>query len=200
MPHARAQRSGSRRPILSTSSIITRARSSRLARAVQVGALVTLLFGSAGHAWASEPAGTGAVASHEVQALVDAMRADLGVPQVVGVDVVEANPLKASVEPVRDVAGTYRLSIEQGFLEQLTQDELKAVIAHELGHVWIYTHHPYLQTEQLANQIAMKVVSRETLDKVYGKVWADATAAGSLPRFTETRVAAAEPDAPGPQN
>jgi len=171
-----------------------------MARAVQVGALATLLCGSAGAASASEPTGSPAGAASQVQTLVDAMRADLGVPQAVGVDVVEANPLKASVEPVRDAAGTYRLSIEQGFLDQLTQDELRAVIAHELGHVWIYTHHPYLQTEQLANQIAMKVVSRETLDKVYGKVWADASAAGSLPRFTEARVTAAEPDAPGPQN
>ena len=55
------------------------------------------------------------------------------------------------------------------------------MVAHELGHVWIYTHHPYLQTEQLANQIAMRVVSRESLDSVYGKVWADA--GGPLPRF-----------------
>ena len=72
------------------------------------------------------------------------------------------------------------------------------MIAHELGHVWIYTHHPYLQTEQLANQIALKVVSRESLDSVYGKVWPDAEAKGSLPRFPEER--APEPVGTDPQN
>ena len=58
------------------------------------------------------------------------------------------------------------------------------------------THHPYLQTEQLANQIAMRVVSRESLDSVYGKVWPDAAAQGSLPRFPQTpaaELAAADP-------
>ncbi|MEO5820990.1 MAG: M48 family metalloprotease [Vicinamibacteraceae bacterium] len=119
---------------------------------------------------------------------------------VVSVELVAANPLKASVEPVNGADRTFRLSIEQGFLDQLTEDELRAVIAHELGHVWIYTHHPYLQTEQLANHIAMQVVSRESLDKVYGKVWADASAAGSLPRFQEERSAAAELGAPRPEN
>jgi len=50
---------------------------------------------------------------------------------------------------------------------------LSASIAHELGHVWIFTHHPYLQTELLANQIALKVVTREELERVYEKVWKD---------------------------
>ncbi|MCI0721982.1 MAG: hypothetical protein L0338_23875, partial [Acidobacteria bacterium] len=51
--------------------------------------------------------------------------------------------------------------------------ELSASIAHELGHVWIFTHHPYLQTELLANQIALRVVAREDLEKTYEKVWKD---------------------------
>jgi Zn-dependent protease with chaperone function len=123
-----------------------------------------------------ESAPVGGTESRRVQELVDAMRLELAVSHVVGVELVAANPLKASVEPVRDAVGTFRLSIEQSFLEQLTPVELRAVIAHELGHVWIYTHHPYLQTEQLANQIALRVVSRESLDSVYAKVWPDAAA------------------------
>ena len=62
------------------------------------------------------------------------------------------------------------VSLEAAFLDELTDQELDAVIAHELGHVWIFTHHPFLQTEQLANEIAMQVVSRQTLEAVYAKV------------------------------
>jgi Zn-dependent protease with chaperone function len=132
--------------------------------------------------------------SRRVQDVVDAVRQALAVSHEVTVALVEANPLKASVEPVKGAPGTFKLSIEQAFLEQLTPAELRAVVAHELGHVWIYTHHPYLQTEQLANQIAMQVVSRESLDSVYGKVWTDG--GGPLPRFPETRTAAAEDAGP----
>ena len=59
--------------------------------------------------------------------------------------------------------GGFTLSFEAGFAERLTEDELTAAVAHELGHVWIYTYFPFLQTEQLANEIAMRVVSRESL-------------------------------------
>jgi hypothetical protein len=51
-----------------------------------------------------------------------------------------------------------------------------------MGHVWIFTHHPYLQTEQLANRIAMRLVSRENLQQVYEKVWKNG-AKGDLGRF-----------------
>jgi Zn-dependent protease with chaperone function len=138
--------------------------------------------------------GAATAESRRVQDVVDAVRQALAVSHAVSVALVEANPLKASVEPVKGAPGTFKLSIEQAFLEQLSPAELRAVVAHELGHVWIYTHHPYLQTEQLANQIAMQVVSRESLDSVYGKVWTDG--AGPLPRFPETRTAAAEDAGP----
>jgi Zn-dependent protease with chaperone function len=156
-----------------------------------IGALcLALIVGATRRADANEEAAALAAAElGRVQELVDAMRLELAVSHEVSVELVTANPLKASVAPVKGAAGTFRLSIEQSFLEQLTPVELKAVIAHELGHVWIYTHHPYLQTEQLANQIALRVVSRESLDSVYGKVWPDAAAQGSLPRFPETRAA-----------
>ena len=116
------------------------------------------------------------------------MREDLGVTLEMSVELVASNPLRASVEPVRGAVKTFRLSIEQAFYDQLTEEELRAVVAHELGHVWIYTHHPFLQTEQQANQIALKLVSRGSIEKVYGKVWA-AGAAASLPRFPDERLA-----------
>ena len=61
--------------------------------------------------------------------------------------------------------------------------ELRAVVAHELGHVWIFTHHPYLQTERLANSIAMRVVSRQNLEKIYDKVWQRGGTKGDIVQF-----------------
>ena len=160
---------------------------------------LALTVGAARSADANEEATALAAAeSRRVQGLVDAMRLELAVSNDVSIELVEINPLKASVEPVKGAAGTFRLSLERSFLEELTEVELRAVIAHELGHVWIYTHHPYLHTEQLANEIALRAVSRENLDSVYGKVWPDAVAKGSLPRFPEAR--AAELGASNPQN
>ena len=160
---------------------------------------LALTVGAARSADANEEATALAAAeSRRVQGLVDAMRLELAVSNDVSVELVEINPLKASVEPVKGAAGTFRLSLERSFLEELTEVELRAVIAHELGHVWIYTHHPYLHTEQLANEIALRVVPRESLDSVYGKVWPDAVAKGSLPRFPEAR--AVELGASNPQN
>ncbi|HET9131674.1 MAG TPA: hypothetical protein VFO86_12030, partial [Terriglobia bacterium] len=41
-------------------------------------------------------------------------------------------------------------------------------------------HHPYLQTEALANDIALRVVDRETMKKVYSKLWAYTGTAGNI--------------------
>jgi hypothetical protein len=162
--------------------------------------LVALAFivvaAQAGSAHATKPGeAMAAPTPASLQKLVNTMRKELALTHAVKVEVVVHNPLKASVEPVKVVTrkGTtrsFRLSIERAFLEKLTADELRAVIAHELGHVWIYTHHPYLQTEQLANAIAMRVVPRDNLAKVYSKVWAEAGPAGTLPRFAEEPAAA----------
>jgi predicted Zn-dependent protease len=88
-----------------------------------------------------------------------------------------------SVEPIEDLAGEFQLSIEEGFIDELTDDELEAAVAHELGHVWIFTHHPYLQTEALANQIARRLVTRDSLVRVYEKVWKIKGTKGDLARF-----------------
>jgi hypothetical protein len=116
-----------------------------------------------------------------LQGIVDALRSELGIPKDVTLKVVRENPLKASVEPAKDGDG-FVLEIEGAFAKGLTDGELKSVLAHELGHVWIFTHHPYLQTEQLANRIAMRLVTRESLERVYDKVWKSG-AKGDLGRF-----------------
>ncbi len=118
-----------------------------------------------------------------VQGLVDQLKTDLSLPHDVVVELVADNALVASVERVKGRDNAFRLSLEARFLDELDEDELRAVVAHELGHVWIFTHHPYLHTERLANQVAMRVVSREVLSRVYSKVWQRGGAKGDLARF-----------------
>ena len=115
-----------------------------------------------------------------VQRIVDDLKARLEIPHPVTVSIVESNPLMASVAPV---SGGFALSFEAGFAERLTENELTAAIAHELGHVWIFTHFPFLQTEQLANEIAMRVVSRESLVPVYAQMFERTRVDGDLIRY-----------------
>ena len=79
--------------------------------------------------------------------------------------------------------GSFSLSVERSFVAKLPPSHLEAALAHELGHVWIYTHHPYLQTEQLANRVAMRAVAREDLLGVYRAVWGADAVHGSLESF-----------------
>lgn len=118
-----------------------------------------------------------------LQHLVDTFRALLGIDQAVTVSIVPVNPKVASMTPPARPGQPFQLAIEAGFLETLSRDELSAVIAHELGHVWVSTHHPFLQTEELANAVAMRVVTRESLERVYAKVWARDGSSGDLVRF-----------------
>ena len=111
------------------------------------------------------------VREKQMQDVVDTLKIRMSIPDTVVVSIVEHNQLVVSVERAKDSTTAFSLSIERGFLDGLTADEIDAVVAHELGHVWIFTHHPFLQTEELANQIAMQVVARDTLTGVYDKVW-----------------------------
>jgi hypothetical protein len=121
--------------------------------------------------------------SISIQGIVDDLRSRLALVQAVHVSVVPSNPLKVSVESVDDLGERFLLSFDESFLTGLTDEELQAAVAHELGHVWIFTHHPYLQTEALANQIAERVVTRESLVRVYEKVWKVLGTKGDLARF-----------------
>lgn len=116
----------------------------------------------------------------QIQDVVDKLKIRMSIPDTVVVSIVEHNQLVVSVERAKDGAGAFSLSIDRDFLDGLTTDEIDAVVAHELGHVWIFTHHPFLQTEELANQIATQVVPQDTLAAVYDKVWKRVGRKGNL--------------------
>lgn len=124
-----------------------------------------------------------ALAIERVQAVVDRLREQLGIPERVHVTVLPQVSLVVSVEAPIDEGQPYRLAIEDAFLARLSPDEVTAAVAHELGHVWVFTHHPFLQTERLANQIAMRVVSRKSLERVYYKLWEHGGTRGDLTAF-----------------
>jgi len=122
-------------------------------------------------------------AAKQLQDLLDDVRGRLGIERAVSVELVLKNPRIVSVATPKDSGGAFTVSVEESMLALLTPEELEAAMAHELGHVWVFTHHPYLQTELLANQVAMRVVDRDTLVRVYEKVWARDGQKGNLARF-----------------
>jgi hypothetical protein len=118
-----------------------------------------------------------------LQDLVEGLKGQMGVDAVVAAEIVPTNPLLVSVKPVEGNATAFRMSFEEAFLTGLDDDELRAIVAHELGHVWIFTHHPFLQTERGANTVAMRAVTRASLERVYSKVWEREGTKGDLTHF-----------------
>src|SRR5215831_11759099 len=139
-----------------------------------------LLFANAGLA---KPRPTPERATKKVQAIVSDLQARLQMTQRIEASIVPAEKRMVSVQRVRDVgSGTdmFEIHLDQAFFDSLSHEELKAALAHELGHVWISSHHPYLQTEALANEIAMRAVSRESMKKIYAKLWLHLGTSGNL--------------------
>ena len=101
--------------------------------------------------------------------IVNPLKEQFGIDWPLQVEVVPYNRLGFSVQPT----GTreFVLLVDVNFLRFLDDEEVTAALAHELGHVWIYNHHPFLHTETLANEIAMQVVPRDSLKNLYVKVW-----------------------------
>jgi len=118
-----------------------------------------------------------------LQDLTDELRTRLQIAERVHVTLVDHNPLVMSVETLAGRTGPFIITVDREFIGELNHEEVEAAVAHELGHVWIYTHAPYLQTERLANDIAMRVVSRSAFEPVYEKVWARTGIKGNLIEF-----------------
>jgi Zn-dependent protease with chaperone function len=132
---------------------------------------------------ATAPAEPPSLVVERIQLAVDRLRDELGIPESVNVSIESQVALVVSVEAPAERGQPFRLVIEDRFLAQLSSEELDAAVAHELGHVWVFTHHPYLQTERLANQIAMRVVARDALASVYHKLWEHGGTKGDLNAF-----------------
>jgi hypothetical protein len=135
--------------------------------------------------WTGPAAWRSAARDATLQKLVDDLRERLTIPNPVVVTLVQQNALLVSVERQHDHDGAFTLSVESGLIDGLSDEEVQAVVAHELGHVWIFTHHPYLQTELLANEVALRLVSRDVLERVYEKVWNRTGTKGTLQYLPE---------------
>ena len=118
-----------------------------------------------------------------LQEITDDLRTRLKIPERIQVTLVDHNPLVMSVETLGGRVGPFVITVDRDFISDLGHDEIEAAVAHELGHVWIYTHHPYLQTERLANEIAMRVISRSAFEPVYEKVWRRTGIRGNLVEY-----------------
>ena len=118
--------------------------------------------------------------AERMQSITDDLRNRLQILEPVHFTLVDHNPLVVSVETLAGRSGPFVITADRQFIQSLSEEELKAAIAHELGHVWIYTHHPYLQTERLANDVALRVTSAEVLVPVYEKVWKRIGTRGNL--------------------
>jgi len=123
------------------------------------------------------------IEEQRLNTVVREFQSRLGIAEQVSVSIVEVNEYLVSVQHSPEAEKGFTIQFERKFLPALTNEELRAVIAHELGHIWIFTHHPYLQTEPLANEKALQLVSRESLEKVYAKVWQRTGQKGSLQDF-----------------
>ncbi len=155
----------------------------RFTHALVAGAVLVCLLGS-DRVVEAQDASDDSHQLRRVQRISDQLRAKLGISAPVRVTLVPENRLLMSVEPVEGAPKReFRLQVEEEFVKGLSDAELIAAVAHELGHVWIFTHHPFLQTEQLANDIAMRLVSRDALVQLYDRVWSRRGTKGDLVRF-----------------
>lgn len=82
--------------------------------------------------------------TEHLQSIVDQLRLRLEILEPVRLSLVESNPLVVSVETLGTRSGPFVIRADQAFIDSLSGGEIEAALAHELGRVWIYTHHPYI--------------------------------------------------------
>jgi len=112
-----------------------------------------------------------AVRAKRAQEIIEDLRAELAIDQKVQMAIVAVDPFVFSAKPIDMQKDGFLVSMEIGFLLELEDDELRAALSHELGHVWIFTHFPFLQTERLANEIGERAVYRGSFENLYSKLW-----------------------------
>ncbi len=134
--------------------------------------------------------------TRRLQSVVDTLRQKLGLDAMVTVEIVPVNPFLLSVEAPKQPGEAFVLRVEERMMTVLDAEELDAALAHELGHVWVFTHHPFLQTERGANEVALRTVSRDVLSRVYQKVWKENGTKGDLISFLGAEPAASARPAP----
>jgi hypothetical protein len=101
---------------------------------------------------AKDPTNIASLRARRAQEFVDQLRTELTIRNEIQIAVVVYHPLVFSVQPIDIDKTRYLMTMELGFLLMLKDDELRAAIAHELGHVWIYTHHPFLSDGTVGEQ------------------------------------------------
>jgi len=110
------------------------------------------------------------VRNAKLEKIASGLAASLEMRKPVQVIVVPENDRIVSVEPFLNGQG-FRVEFEQAFFDQLNDEEIVAALAHEIGHVWIFSHPPHNHSEPLANEIALKIVPRKQMEALYIKLW-----------------------------
>jgi hypothetical protein len=113
---------------------------------------------------------TGESKRQTILAIVQDYSNRLGITEPIEVMVSTDKQRLVSVRRLKDESRSFLITFDDAFLAALTEEELRAAVAHELGHIWIFTRRPYLQTEALANRKAAQLVPAESLDRLYLKV------------------------------
>src|SRR5262249_43881757 len=79
-----------------------------------------------------------------IQAITTQLESRLQMTQEIEVSIVPVEARMLSVQRNRNASGTgelFLITLDRTFVEGLTEKELTAALAHELGHVWIFSHH-----------------------------------------------------------
>src|SRR5689334_12416450 len=103
-----------------------------------------VLWAITAHRLSAEKSSLSTHTEAQIKNFVQALCQRLSLQQDIQVSISPHNELMVSVEPVGGLHNMYVLSFDEQFLKSLSDEELTAAIAHELGHIWIFSHHPYL--------------------------------------------------------
>src|SRR5688572_9638910 len=121
-------------------------------------------------------------------AIARRLGAELGVQIDIQVVVAKKNDRMVSVERASLKRDTFTVTFDRNFLSGLDQGEITAALAHEIGHIWIFCHFPYVHTEVLANEIALTLVDRIDLESLYRKLRDHLGASETVEEFLASNI------------